>query len=98
MACHSGERARGGFQIVNRAALLQGGKRGEPAVVPGQPDASPLIHFVQEKIEDMEMPPIGRRDKFPSGRGLAGGRNPPRAREVSAFIRYSRTLGIESAC
>jgi mono/diheme cytochrome c family protein len=66
VACHSGERAKGGFQIVNRAALLQGGKRGEPAVVPGQPDASPLIHFVQDKIEDMEMPPIGRRDKFPA--------------------------------
>jgi mono/diheme cytochrome c family protein len=66
VACHSGERAKGGFQIVNRAALLQGGNRGEPAIVPGQPDASPLIRFVQDRTEDMEMPPIGRRDKFPA--------------------------------
>jgi ankyrin repeat protein len=66
VACHSGARAKGGFQVVNRAALLQGGKRGEPAVVPGNPDAGRLIHLVQDQVEDLEMPPVAKRGKFPA--------------------------------
>jgi ankyrin repeat protein/mono/diheme cytochrome c family protein len=66
VACHSGERAKGGFQVVDRRSLLQGGKRGEPAVIPGKPDASPLLRFVQDQVEDLEMPPMGKREKFPA--------------------------------
>jgi mono/diheme cytochrome c family protein len=66
VACHSGERAKGGFQVVDRRSLLQGGKRGEPAVVPGNPDASPLLRLVQDQVEDLEMPPVGKREKFPA--------------------------------
>ena len=66
VACHSGERAKGGFQVVDRRSLLRGGKRGEPAVIPGKPDASPLLRFVQDQVEDLEMPPVGKREKFPA--------------------------------
>ena len=66
VACHSGERAKGGFQMVDRRSLLQGGKRGEPAVIPGKPDASPLLRLVQDQVEDLEMPPVGKREKFPA--------------------------------
>jgi mono/diheme cytochrome c family protein len=67
VGCHSGgARAKGGFQVTDRAALLQGGKRGEPAVVPGKPDASRLLHFVQDEVEDLEMPPVGKRAKYPA--------------------------------
>jgi mono/diheme cytochrome c family protein len=65
-ACHSGERPRGGFQVTDRNGLLRGGARGEPAIVPGKPDASPLIGFVQDQIEDLEMPPVAKRGKFPA--------------------------------
>ncbi len=65
-ACHSGERPKGGFQVTARQAFLHGGARGEPVVVPGKSDASPLLRIVQDKVEDMEMPPVGRRDKFPA--------------------------------
>jgi ankyrin repeat protein/mono/diheme cytochrome c family protein len=66
VACHSGERAKGGFQVTARTVLLQGGKRGEPAVVPGKPDASPLLRLVQDQVEDLEMPPVAKRGKFPA--------------------------------
>ncbi len=66
VACHSGERAKGGFRVTDRASILQGGKRGEPAVVPGKPGASPLLRYVSDQMEDLEMPPLGRREKFPA--------------------------------
>ena len=66
LACHSGQRPKGGFQVTDRVALLQGGNRGEPAVVPGKPDASPLIRFVQDQVDDLEMPPLAKREKFPA--------------------------------
>jgi mono/diheme cytochrome c family protein len=66
VACHSGERPKGGFEITNRTALLQGGKRGETAVIPGKSQTSPLIRFVEDKVEDMEMPPMAKRGKFPA--------------------------------
>ena len=66
VACHSGERARGGFQVTDRASLLKGGNRGEPVVVPGKPDAGQLIHLVQDEVEDLEMPPVAKRGKFPA--------------------------------
>lgn len=64
-ACHSGPRPKGGFLVTERAALLRGGARGEPVVVPGNPVASPLMRFVQDQVEDLEMPPTAKRDKFP---------------------------------
>ncbi len=66
VACHSGERAKGGFQVTDRAALLRGGNRGEPVVVPGKSDASPLLRLVQDQVDDLEMPPLAKREKFPA--------------------------------
>jgi hypothetical protein len=65
LPCHSGERPKGGFLVTQRAAVLRGGKRGEPAVVPGKPEASPMLQFVQDSVEDLEMPPLARREKYP---------------------------------
>ena len=50
----------------DRASLLKGGKRGEPVVVPGKSDAGQLIHLVQDQVEDLEMPPVAKRWKFPA--------------------------------
>ncbi len=66
VACHSGERPKGGFSVTDRAAFVNGGARGEPVVVPGKPDASLLIRFVQDQEEDLEMPPVAKREKFPA--------------------------------
>lgn len=66
VTCHSGERPKGGLKMTDRDSLLKGGARGEPVVVPGKPDASPLIRFVQDQVEDLEMPPVAKRGKFPA--------------------------------
>jgi uncharacterized membrane protein len=66
IACHSGERPKGGFQVTDRASLLKGGNRGEPVVVPGKPEAGQLIRLVQDELEDLEMPPVAKRGKFPA--------------------------------
>ncbi len=52
--------------MIDRDSLLKGGARGEPGVVPGKPDASLLIRFVQDQVEDLVMPPVEKRDIFPA--------------------------------
>ncbi len=66
VACHGGKRPKGGFAMSNRVSLLKGGNRGEPVVISGKPDASPLIRYVQDRVEDLEMPPLEKRGKFPA--------------------------------
>jgi len=63
--CHGGEKPKGGLSVETVVALLKGGQSGEPAIVPGRPDASPLLRFVQDQVEDLEMPPLARRAKYP---------------------------------
>ena len=46
---------RGNFDIRSRAGLLKGGESGEPSIVPGKPQESPLYRAVL--WEDSEMPP-----------------------------------------
>src|SRR5262245_18708681 len=46
------------FDLRTRATLLKGGKSGQPAVVPGHPEQSPLFLAVTRIHEDWEpMPP-----------------------------------------
>ena len=57
--CHS-EQAKilySDLRVDSRADLLNGGTRG-PAVIPGDPDSSPLIQAV--RYETLKMPPTGR--------------------------------------
>jgi hypothetical protein len=64
--CHSGEKPKGNFDLTTRDRALKGGQSGEPAILSGRPEASPLIRFVRDQIEDLEMPPLGKRGKFPA--------------------------------
>jgi hypothetical protein len=66
LACHSGDKPKGGLDLRNLSSLIQGGQSGQPAIIPGQPDVSPLLHFVQDQVEDLEMPPLSRRAKYPA--------------------------------
>lgn len=66
VGCHGGEQPKGGLSVETVAALLRGGQSGEPAIVPGEPDASPLLRFVRDQVEDLEMPPVARRTKYPA--------------------------------
>ena len=59
--CHSAtaEKVRGGLLLDSRDGWARGGESG-PAVVPGRPDRSLLVHAVRRHKQDLEMPPTGR--------------------------------------
>jgi hypothetical protein len=60
-----GENVRGDFSFASREALLKGGQSGNPAIVPGRSADSLLLRYVSDQIEDLEMPPISKREKYP---------------------------------
>lgn len=66
LGCHQGEKPKGEFNLETVAGLLKGGQSGEAAILPGRPEASPLFHFVQDEVEDLEMPPLSKRAKYPA--------------------------------
>jgi hypothetical protein len=66
VGCHSGERPRGLFRIDGREALLKGGASGEPAIVPGESQKSPLIDYVSGSMPDLVMPPSAQRKRYPA--------------------------------
>src|SRR5262249_10087038 len=66
VACHSGEKPRGGFRVVSRDAIRQGGASGTAAIVPGDSAKSPLIAHVSGTLPESEMPPRAVRDRFPA--------------------------------
>jgi N-acyl-D-amino-acid deacylase len=65
VACHSGERPKGGLKLSDHASLLNGGNRREPVVVAGNSSQSAIVRLVSDQVEDLEMPPLNQRKKFP---------------------------------
>ena len=59
--CHGPEKQKAKYRLDSREAALKGGKSKEAAIVPGHSDQSPLIHYVARLVEDMEMPPEGKK-------------------------------------
>jgi hypothetical protein len=54
--CHGPKRQRSGYRLDRREVAFQGGDHGEPAIVPGKPDESPL--WLALTAEDgLRMPP-----------------------------------------
>src|SRR5262245_3211575 len=56
-ACHGddAEKLRGQFDLRTREAMLAGGESGKPALVPGKPEASPIVRAVS--WDGLKMPP-----------------------------------------
>src|SRR5262245_47234029 len=54
LACHGDDpkMMKGGLDLRTREKVLEGGDRGEPAIVPGEPDKSPLIRSVERTDPD----------------------------------------------
>ena len=63
--CHSGDKPKGKYVIDNLAGAVKGGEAGA-AVKPGKSAESPLLLFAADAVEEMEMPPTDKRDKFPA--------------------------------
>ncbi len=64
--CHGGEKPRAGFTLASRDEALKGGNSGETLIVPGYADDSVLLKYITGKIEDLEMPPLDKREKYPA--------------------------------
>ncbi len=63
--CHSGDKAKGKFSMVDRTHLIRGGLSSVATFVPGHGDESQIIRHVTDKVEDMEMPPLAKRKTYP---------------------------------
>jgi len=63
--CHSGDKPKGKYRMDTLASVIKGGESGDPAVVPSQGGKSPLVLYPSDAVQDMEMPPTEKRDKFP---------------------------------
>ena len=66
MGCHAGKQPESGFRVTRRELLIQGGESGLAAIVPGQGGKSRLVRQVADQIDDLEMPPLRSRNKFPA--------------------------------
>ncbi|HEY3840597.1 MAG TPA: PSD1 and planctomycete cytochrome C domain-containing protein [Bryobacteraceae bacterium] len=94
-ACHAGDSGSpmGGLFLGSRAGILTGGKSG-PAIVPGKPEDSLLIHAI--KYEGRKMPPAGPLSEAVVAdfeKWVAMGAPDPRV-EVKAAVKPS-TINIE---
>ena len=56
--CHD-QKSKGGLRLSSREAALKGGDSGEPAIVPGEPEASLLLELIHPDAGDDIMPPKG---------------------------------------
>jgi Planctomycete cytochrome C len=65
LKCHGPEKPKSKYRVDSREALIKGGESEEAAVVPGKSEKSPIVHYVADLVEDMEMPPTDKRDKYP---------------------------------
>jgi hypothetical protein len=63
--CHGPEKPKSKYRVDSREATIKGGTSDEAAVIPGKSDKSPLVLFSADLVEEMEMPPKDKRDKYP---------------------------------
>ena len=64
--CHSGEKPKSKYRMDSLASVIKGGESGDAAIIPGNSAKSPMVAYVSELVEDMEMPPTDKRDKYPA--------------------------------
>jgi len=57
VACHQAAKQRGDYRMTDFASLLAGGESGEPAIVPGKPEASYLLAQITPQDGVAAMPP-----------------------------------------
>lgn len=60
-SCHQGQKVKGKLRLDSLAGMLKGGASGEPAIVRGTPEKSPLIARIVTNDESEVMPPQGDR-------------------------------------
>jgi hypothetical protein len=66
LKCHSGEKPKSKYRMDTRENFIKGGESDEKAIIVGKSAESPVVHYVSDLVEDMEMPPTDKRDKYPA--------------------------------
>jgi N-acyl-D-amino-acid deacylase len=64
--CHDTESQLGDYTMTDRRSLLRGGASGVHAVIPGHGAESQMVRHVTDQVEDMEMPPLSKRETYPA--------------------------------
>jgi hypothetical protein len=64
--CHGGEKPKSKYRVDTKENFIKGGESGDKAVVAGKSVESPVVFYVADLVEDMEMPPLDKRDKYPA--------------------------------
>ncbi|MCS1407196.1 MAG: hypothetical protein M2R45_00353 [Verrucomicrobia subdivision 3 bacterium] len=65
-SCHGSKpRAKSKYFMNQRDTAIEGGSSKEAAIVVGKSANSPLVHFIADLVEELEMPPLDKRDKYP---------------------------------
>ena len=64
--CHGAKpRAKTKYFINDCKKSIAGGISKEKAILVVKADQSPFLYFTADLMEEMEMPPLGRRDRYP---------------------------------
>ena len=64
--CHSGEKPKGKYTMESLQGVLKGGgDAADKVIVKGDSGKSILVHYVSDLVEEYEMPPVDKRDKYP---------------------------------
>ena len=58
-SCHQGKKTKGELNLSSLASALEGGEFDGPAITPGSPEKSALLHRITTKDSDEVMPPKG---------------------------------------
>ena len=66
LKCHGAEKPKAKYRVDSKEAFIKGGESEEASVLPGKSAESPVVHMVADLIEDYEMPPIDKREKYPA--------------------------------
>lgn len=66
LKCHGEQKPKGKYRVTTRENFIKGGEEHSPAVVAGKSADSAVVHMVADLIDDMEMPPKDKREKYPA--------------------------------
>lgn len=64
--CHGGDKPKAKYRVDTRENFIKGGESDEKAIVAGKSAESPAVLYSADLVEDMEMPPTDKRDKYPA--------------------------------
>jgi hypothetical protein len=95
--CHGPKKASGGLRLDSREAMLKGGDNG-PVIVPGDPEASPLVVAIRHDDEVLKMPPTKPLPKAVTAdltAWVASGAPWPRASAINGTIQGANHWAFE---